>query len=132
MTGWIHIKNDPTAHYRAAKDGDSVPPWPPKYHKFIFEFKDSDNQIAFVDSRRLGRIRLIQHNDGYNIRNVSPIAENGPDPVIEPISLEWLQSNLARKKVPIKTFLLDQHVLAGIGNWVGYLLHPDMSSGSVS
>ncbi|KAI5800073.1 Formamidopyrimidine-DNA glycosylase H2TH domain-containing protein [Geopyxis carbonaria] len=119
MAGWIHIKNDPTGHYRAVKDEDGVPLWPPKYHKFIFKLKDSDDQIAFVDSRRLARIRLIQHEDGHDIRNVPPVSENGPDPVIEPISLEWLQSNLARKKVPVKTFLLDQHVLAGIGNWVG-------------
>jgi formamidopyrimidine-DNA glycosylase len=118
MTGWIHIKDDRMSHYRAAEQPEQEG-WPPKYHKFIFKLQDSKNEIAFVDARRLARIRLIEH-DGYDLRNVSPLKENGPDPVQEPVTLEWLQTQLKARKVPIKAWLLDQAAIAGIGNWVGY------------
>jgi len=118
MTGWIHIKDDPLSHYRAAEKRDDTQ-WPPKFHKLIVKLRDSDNEIAFVDARRLGRIRLIDHHDGHDLRNVSPLKENGPDPVIEPIKLEWLQNQLKARKVPVKAWLLDQSAIAGIGNWVG-------------
>jgi formamidopyrimidine-DNA glycosylase len=120
MTGWIHFKNDPAYGYR----GEGKPletSWPPRFHKFLFRLKDSDDELAFVDSRRLGRVRLI-HHDGYDLRNVPPLSMNGPDPVQTPISFEWLQEQLAKRKVPIKAWLLDQGAIAGIGNWVAYVM----------
>lgn len=120
MTGWIHIKDDPLSHYRT-KTGE--PRWPPRYHKFIFKLQDSTNEIAFVDARRLARIRLIDHANG-DLRNVSPLKENGPDPVQEPPTLEWLKTHLAARKVPVKAWLLDQSAIAGIGNWVAYVNPP--------
>jgi len=119
MTGWIHIKDDPLSHYRA-KPGDHQ--WPPRFHKFIFKLQNSTNEIAFVDARRLARIRLIDHVDGYDLRNVSPLKENGPDPVQEPPSLEWLKTQLTARKVPVKAWLLNQSAIAGIGNWVAYVV----------
>ncbi|KAI5818624.1 putative formamidopyrimidine-DNA glycosylase [Pyronema omphalodes] len=116
MTGWIHFKNDPSYGYRG-EDKPLETSWPPRFHKFIFRLQDSDDELAFVDSRRLGRVRLI-HHDGYDLRNVPPLSLNGPDPVQTPISLEWLQEQLKKRKVPIKAWLLDQGAIAGIGNWV--------------
>lgn len=116
MTGWIHFKNDPMSHYRAAKK-PTEEQWPPRFHKFVFKLKDSDNELAFVDARRLARVRLIDH-DGEDLRSVSPLKENGPDPVIDPPTLEWLQARLKARKVPIKAWLLDQSAIAGVGNWV--------------
>lgn len=120
MTGWIHLNNDPLSHYRAAEQ----PPqndWPPRFHKFIFKFQNCENEIAFVDARRLARIRLIDLPDGNHLRSVAPLSQNGPDPVLEPVSLEWLQGKLKGRKVPIKAWLLDQQAIAGIGNWVGWV-----------
>jgi formamidopyrimidine-DNA glycosylase len=117
MTGWIYVKDDPMSHYRATEKPEQNE-WPPKYHKFVMKLRDSNNEIAFCDSRRLARIRLIEH-DGYDLRNVSPLKENGPDPVQESITLGWFQTQLKARKVPIKSWLLDQARIAGIGNWVG-------------
>ena len=122
MTGWIHFKDDPGSHYRASgklKPSETV--WPPRFHKFILKLQGSTNELAFVDARRLARIRLIHHPDGNQLRSLPPLKENGPDPVIEPVSLEWLQTQLKSRKVPIKAWLLDQKAIAGIGNWVGYV-----------
>lgn len=116
MDGWMHFKNDPTPHHRT---GNTQTDWPPKYLKFSLHLED-DAEIAFSDYRRLSRIRLIDHEDGNNLRNLSPLKENGPDPVQEPetISLEWFMEKVQRRSIPIKSLLLDQGTIAGVGNWV--------------
>jgi formamidopyrimidine-DNA glycosylase len=118
MTGWVHFKNDPLSHYRATEKPEETD-WPPKFHKFVFKLRDSDNEIAFVDKRRLAKVRIIDLANGHDLRSVAPLNQNGPDPVQEPVSLEWLQTRLKARKVPIKAWLLDQSAIAGVGNWVG-------------
>lgn len=77
-------------------------------------------QAAFTDSRRFARIRLVDCA-GKDIRNTTPLKENGPDPVIDKhiLTEEWLEEKLSSKKVSIKALLLDQANISGIGNWVG-------------
>ncbi|KAH0603810.1 uncharacterized protein H6S33_007469 [Morchella sextelata] len=116
MTGWICFQHDSTAHYRATTP-EKNPEWPPRFAKFLLQLPDA-SELAFTDPRRLGRIRLIDHPTG-DLRSVSPLLENGPDPVQSPVSVAWLSEKLAARRVPLKAWLLDQSVLAGIGNWVG-------------
>lgn len=119
MSGWMKFSNDDTAYYRPAKQDE--PEWPPKYWKFVLELDGaSECQIAFVDARRLARIRLI-HAKAEDMRNTSPLKENGPDPVLDKdiLTVEWLSNKLKSKKVPVKALLLDQANISGIGNWVG-------------
>lgn len=131
MTGWIYIKDDPSTHYRS-EGAQSI--WPPKYLKFTLHLDGTTNEIAFTDPRRLGRIRLVDHADGHDLRAVSPLDQNGPDPVLEPIELAWLTDKLRKRKVPVKAWLLDQSAIAGVGNWVGdeilyqARLHPECYS----
>jgi formamidopyrimidine-DNA glycosylase len=58
---------------------------------------------------------------GEEIRNTTPLKENGPDPVIdsEILTKDWLERLIKKKHVPIKALLLDQANISGIGNWVG-------------
>lgn len=116
MTGWIQFQTDSTAHYRATTP-EATPEWPPRFAKFLLHLPDA-SELAFTDPRRLSRIRLIDHPSG-DLRAVSPLSENGPDPVQAPVTLEWLSEKLAARRVPLKAWLLDQSVLAGVGNWVG-------------
>lgn len=138
MTGWIHIKSDPKGHYRSETNAPEE--WPPRFTKFIADF--ANDSMAFVDPRRLARIRLIDSPDG-ELRKLPPLVENGPDPVIEPPTLEQVTKILAARKVPVKALLLDQSTFAGIGNWVAdeilfqARLHPEiytntMTEGQVS
>ena len=134
MTGWIHIKKDPSADYRSTTVKTD---WPPKFLKFRFEVKEDDNEFAFVDGRRLGRVRLV-NAPGDEIRSTEPVASNGPDPVQEDISQDWLFGKLSRRSTPVKVFLLDQAMLSGIGNWVAdeilfnSRIHPETYTNTLS
>lgn len=119
MAGWLKIKDADTYYYRSDKPADKE--WPPKYWKFLMETSDEvKTEAAFVDFRRLSRIRLVDC-PADDIRNHTPLKENGPDPVAdkETVTAEWLMNKLRSKKVPIKALLLDQANISGIGNWMG-------------
>ncbi|EXJ77660.1 formamidopyrimidine-DNA glycosylase [Capronia epimyces CBS 606.96] len=123
MSGWLKFKSEHTYYYRP-KEGEENEPWPPKFVKFMLETKPENGEevveAAFVDMRRLGRVRLVDC-PAAEIRNVSPLKENGPDPVVDKdiVTVEWLKKKCRAKKVPIKAMLLDQANISGIGNWVG-------------
>jgi formamidopyrimidine-DNA glycosylase len=123
MTGWLKLSNEETYYYRSKEETAA---WPPKFWKFIMETKEEPQiQAAFVDSRRFGRVRLVDCERG-DIRKVSPLKENGPDPVVdkELVTEAWVVDLLKRKRIPIKALLLDQGNISGIGNWVGYVSTP--------
>ena len=71
-------------------------------------------EVAFIDARRLARIRLVECEAG-EIRNHSPLKENGPDPVVdkEKFTVEFLAALLRKKRVPVKALLLDQANISG-------------------
>ena len=120
MAGWLKIKNEDTAYYKPQKPENNTE-WPPKYWKFALETREQPVcEAAFVDFRRFSRIRLIDCA-ADRIRNLSPLVENGPDPVQDAdiLTEQWLTDKLKSKHVPVKALLLDQANLSGIGNWVG-------------
>ncbi|KAL8863059.1 MAG: hypothetical protein Q9178_000432 [Gyalolechia marmorata] len=138
MAGWWKIRDLETAYYKPTKKEE--PTWPPKYWKFTLETSDdSKSEHAFVDFRRLARIRLIDCA-AEEMRNVSPLKENGPDPVVDKdiLTEDWLVQKLQSKHVPVKALLLDQANISGIGNWVGDELlydakiHPEQYSNTLS
>lgn len=138
MTGWIKFSNDDTSAYYKPKKEETD--WPPRFSKFVMDLKGEPKcEVAFVDPRRLGRCRLIDA-EADDMRKVSPLKENGPDPVIDKdiLTVEWLTQLLRRKKVPVKALLLDQANISGIGNWVAdetmyqAKLHPEQYSNTFS
>ncbi|EZF35756.1 formamidopyrimidine-DNA glycosylase [Trichophyton mentagrophytes] len=122
MTGWLKIRSENTYYRSNGKDENvEADVWPPKFWKFLLETdNEPKTEAAFVDARRLGRVRLVDC-PGDDIRKYTPLKENGPDPVIDKAILteDWLKALVRRKKVPIKALLLDQANISGLGNWMG-------------
>ncbi|EUC45559.1 hypothetical protein COCMIDRAFT_5273 [Bipolaris oryzae ATCC 44560] len=125
MSGWMKFSNDETAYYRPTKPEEAE--WPPKYWKFILQLQgETKNEVAFVDARRLARIRLVDAA-AEDMRKTTPLKENGPDPVIDKdiLTVEWLSKKLKTN-------------ISGIGNWVGdeimyqAKLHPEQYSNTFS
>lgn len=69
--------------------------------------------VAFVDPRRLGRIRLCK-----DPMREPPISLLGFDPLLNMATLEEFSANILKRSCPIKALLLDQSFSAGVGNWV--------------
>lgn len=70
-------------------------------------------RIGFVDPRRFGALDLI-HTEAEETHKL--IAGMGPEPLGNGFSAPVLLAALAGKATPIKAALLDQRVVAGIGN----------------
>lgn len=120
IEGWLHIRGEETYYYKTGK-GEEKQEWPPKYWKFTMETAEQPKvEAAFTDARRFSRVRLVDCA-AKDIRNTTPLKENGPDPVIdkEIFTVEWLTGIMKKKHVPVKALLLDQANISGIGNWVG-------------
>ncbi|KAF2094556.1 TPR-like protein [Rhizodiscina lignyota] len=128
MTGWIRFSNDDTSWYKAPKNNEEE--WPPRFWKFVLEMEGNPEcQVAFLDARRLGRIRLVDAK-AEEMRNTTPLKENGPDPVVDKdiLTVEWLGAKMRKKKANI----------SGVGNWVGdevlfqARIHPEQYSNTFS
>lgn len=85
--------------------------------KFILYLKGEDDeeaqQVAFIDPRRLGRIRLCK-----TPLTEPPISTLGFDPVISMPDFEYFKKGVLKRSCPVKALLLDQSFSAGVGNWV--------------
>lgn len=69
--------------------------------------------VGFVDPRRFGSVDLIPTaaEDTHKL-----LAGMGPEPLDDAFSADALSAALAGKRTPIKAALLDQGVVAGLGN----------------
>jgi formamidopyrimidine-DNA glycosylase len=70
-------------------------------------------RLAFHDPRRFGRVEGVATADWSGHPSLSPL---GPEPLADDFTGAVLRQRLAGKRVAIKTALLDQRVVAGVGN----------------
>lgn len=68
--------------------------------------------LAFLDSRRLARLRLVPSP----VSDHPPVSALGFDPVLNMPNLEDFLSLLKKKKGTIKGVIMDQAFSAGVGN----------------
>lgn len=109
MTGAFVVRGvDGIQYYNSKASG--LGDWPPRFAKLVVEF-DNGIEIAYVDPRRFGKIRLVE-DVGEVIGNL------GPDPKSSLPSEEAFGGLFARRSAAIKTVLMDQKIIAGIGNWM--------------
>lgn len=100
MSGRIYI-HPPGTDYTPAKHDHAV---------FVME---NGTYIVFNDPRRFGMLYLTS---GQNWHNEKPFNAMGPEPLSNDFYGPMLQQKLHNKRTPVKTALLDQQIVAGIGN----------------
>lgn len=83
----------------------------PPYAKFKFTLSGGVN-LWFTDIRTFGVIYLVRDNDYYN----EGFETLGPEPLSEGFNSEYLAPLAAKAKKPVKNFILDQKIIAGLGN----------------
>ncbi|MFV0396259.1 MAG: DNA-formamidopyrimidine glycosylase [Coprobacillaceae bacterium] len=81
-----------------------------KHEHITFHFKDG-SELRYQDTRKFGRLELT---DIENYATNLPLSKLGPEPM--DALLEQVYPKLHKSNLPIKTLLLDQTIMAGIGN----------------
>lgn len=79
-----------------------------KHTHFILNI-EGDKQLRYEDARRFGGIRFIRDLGKF-------FQTMGPEPLDEDFTLERLCSLLRNRRISIKSLLLNQQLVAGIGN----------------
>lgn len=102
-------------------------------HDHLVLETDEPRTVVLNDPRRFGSVDLVLTNQ---VNDWGPIAELGPEPT--EITADELRERLSGRAAPIKALLLDQRIVAGLGNiYVCEALHrahinPKRASGRVS
>ena len=69
--------------------------------------------LVFNDPRKFGFIDLVKSD---KIKNIRYIKKLGLDALDKNLSIDYLHKKIYKSDVPVKQLLLNQHILAGIGN----------------
>lgn len=85
---------------------------PPRHTHVVFRLSDG-NELRFADMRQFGRISLVENK---RLDQVKGLKDLGPEPLGNDFSREFLRRELKRKRVRLKSLLLDQTFIAGLGN----------------
>ena len=128
MTGQIvYVQNRGLGRFGAGHPNNSlVGELPDRSTRVTIEFKDS--KLFFNDQRKFGWMRLMPT---IEVENLDFFKKVGPEPLSSNFTAEmFIQRFQRRKNTNIKAALLDQTVVAGIGNiyadeslWGAYI-HP--------
>ena len=82
-----------------------------RHQHVIFKFKDFE--LRYNDTRKFGRMYLLDKKNAFNEK---PLNELGYEPWDSNLNSDYLYHKYKNKKLPIKSVLLDQSIIVGIGN----------------
>jgi formamidopyrimidine-DNA glycosylase len=99
-----------TGRFEIEGAGQSAIPADAKHAHVVFE-TDAGARITFHDPRRFGFMDLIEAG-----ALAARLANLGPEPLGEAFDRAWLETAFAGRRQGAKTLLLDQRVVAGLGN----------------
>ncbi|OEH91866.1 DNA-formamidopyrimidine glycosylase [Bacillus solimangrovi] len=83
-----------------------------KHTHVLFTFTDN-SQLRYKDVRKFGTMHIFKKGTE---EDVEPLNKLGPEPFSEHFTVEHLAHNLSRTTRKVKTALLDQVIVTGLGN----------------
>lgn len=83
-----------------------------KHEHIIFTFEDGTD-LRYHDTRKFGRMNLVLKD---KLDTVEGVRKQGIEPIDSKLSKEYLYDNFKKSKLPMKTLLLDQTIISGLGN----------------
>ncbi len=87
-------------------------PAPQKHDHVVLEM-EGGARVTFNDARRFGAMDLMATATAEAHPLLSVL---GPEPLGNAFDTAYLQARLAGRRTPVKAALLDQHLIAGLGN----------------
>jgi len=86
-------------------------PLPARPHVHLVLHLEGDLELAFQDIRRFGQVLVFPPGEP-----LTPLEQVGREPFSPQVTPRWLAAQARGRSRPIKNFLLDSRILAGIGN----------------
>jgi formamidopyrimidine-DNA glycosylase len=90
-------------------------PAPPCTHTRVRFWNQSNEELRFVDVRSFGEMWWVPEGDDLDTV-MTGLKRLGPEPFSEAFTSAFLKQRLKGSTRPIKTALLDQSLVAGVGN----------------
>ena len=91
------------------KDKDEIKD---KHEHVIFTFSDNVT-LRYHDTRKFGRMKLVSKD---KITEVEELNKQGIEPLDKKLNKEYVYDKIHAKNIAIKTVLLDQTIISGLGN----------------
>ena len=134
--GLIHTDRDSTMIFHLGMSGRwRIQPDTLDKHDHLVLETTSGHVLALNDARRFGSVDLV---DSADLDSWPAFAALGPEPLGDDLNPDHLARAFAGRISPIKVLLLDQRIVAGLGNiYVCEALHrahirPDRAAGKIS
>jgi len=86
---------------------------PRRKHDHLRFLLDNGKEMRFNDVRRFGCVEVYSEKE---LRENDPFAGLGPEPFSEDFTAEYLLAKARGKRQPVKSFLMDNRVVVGLGN----------------
>lgn len=84
---------------------------PREKHQHVILHFDDGIDLRYNDTRKFGKMYLLDKEDLYNQK---PLKDLGLEPWDKNLTIDYLKNRMKNK--PVKTYLLDQSIIVGIGN----------------
>lgn len=86
-----------------------------KKHDHVCWTLEDMTELRFNDTRRFGAVQLLPAKEAKTLTKEF-FAATGPEPFARSCSPTYLRKRAATRKQAVKCFIMDSHVIAGIGN----------------
>lgn len=106
----FHLKMSGQILYATRKDGKRDTLREDKHVRVVFHFNDG-SKLYFRDVRKFGWIKIIS-----NLKSSNLFGSLGAEPFSSDFTTDYLSQIAGKTKKPIKTLLMEQTKIAGIGN----------------
>lgn len=112
--GLVHTNRDTTMVFHLGMSGRwRIDPEETQKHDHLVLETGSGHTLALHDPRRFGSVDLV---DTDKLEEWPPFAALGPEPLGERLTTEHLRRAFANRIAAVKLMLLDQRIVAGLGN----------------
>ena len=108
--GWLGVHLRMTGQLLWTKQTETL-----QKHTRIRLFFPEERELRFVDTRTFGKVWLVPPQTAPETI-ITGLQKLGPEPFAEEFNLAYFKAKLSKRRRNIKTLLLDQGIVAGIGN----------------
>jgi formamidopyrimidine-DNA glycosylase len=102
----VHLRM--TGQFRVLTPDDALPP-----HAHAIFYLDDERRLVFRDQRQFGVMKLVSSSQLSKTKGIKELA---PEPFSDDFSVAYLRDTFARSRRTLKTLLLDQTRVLGLGN----------------